>query len=534
MMTRAFIQSDGIGTVFHLYDCQALTNWERSRAETVRVKVKSAREYGASTVKATALGQWEDPTFTVIAYTPTDLDWLLDIDCPTDFWEVFGRCNSPSDLSSGAWSKIRHFYRGTLQTQGETDIDFLGEEEPAGIQTSTEWSGEDVVTIVTVDTEEQRQGVTEAQAFNDIAFLAEGRCEGDCGREIGDGEWGVAVADSNYGSATANVWYSNDTGATWTICATDPFAANDADISSCVILPGVTAPRFVVFRGTVESDYGARASISDDWGATWSEVNVGGTANGSYINGAFKYGVGLIWIVGNGGYIWYSEDRGDSWTEITGTTTGTANELWDIHSPPDDSAVVYAVGSGNTVIFSNDSGASWSSISGPADGTENMYAVDVDSQYKFFVGGQMDASEECLWSTEDGGTNWTNETFTGSTLASGEVRRFRQCPRASRQHKVWIHGANNGSTRRYGPGTSFRMFRTLDGLGSSERQDLVANNGLNGLSVVTINHAWACGEPVGGFGEIQRFCLSVVTINHAWACGEPVGGFGEIQRFWPT
>ena len=43
------------------------------------------------------------------------------------------------------------------------------------------------------------------------------------------------------------------------------------------------------------------------------------------------------------------------------------------------------------------------------------------------------------------------------------------------------------------------MFRTLDGLGSSERMDLVTNNGLNGLSVVTINHAWACGEPTGGF-----------------------------------
>ena len=76
-----------------------------------------------------------------------------------------------------------------------------------------------------------------------------------------------------------------------------------------------------MFRGTVESDYGARASISDDWGATWSEVNVGGVANGSYINGAFKYGVGLIWIVGNGGYIWYSEDRGDSWTAISGDLT---------------------------------------------------------------------------------------------------------------------------------------------------------------------------------------------------------------------
>ena len=321
-LTRTFVQEDGIGTVFNLYDCQALPEWTRGRADTVRVKVKSPVEYGKMRTKATALGTWEDPTFTVNAYTPDDLDWLLDIDCPMDFWLVMGRCNSPSDLTS--YTKIRHFYRGTLTEQGETDLDFLGEEEIAGITTTTSWSAEDVVTIVLVDTEEQRQGVTEAQAFNDIAFLAEGRCEGECGREIDDGQWGVAVADSNYGSATANVWYTDDTGATWTICATDPFAANDADISSCVILPGVTAPRFIVARGTVESDYGARASISDDWGATWSEVNVGGVANGSYINGMFKYGVGLIWAVGNGGYIWYSEDRGDTWTEITGTTTGVA------------------------------------------------------------------------------------------------------------------------------------------------------------------------------------------------------------------
>jgi len=228
-------------------------------------------------------------------------------------------------------------------------------------------------------------------------------------------------------------------------------------------------------------------------------------ANGSYVNGAFAYGVGLIWIVGNGGYIWYSEDRGDSWTEILPATTGVAVELWDIHSPPEDSSVVYAVGDSNTVIFSTDSGASWADITGPADGTEALYAVDVDSQYKLFIGGQIDASEECLWVSEDGGTNWTALTFTGSTLADGEVRRFRQCARASRQHKVFIHGANNASTRRYGPGTSFRMFRTLNGGGSFERQDLVTNNGLNGLSVVDINHAWACGEVVGGFGEIQRF-----------------------------
>jgi len=504
-MTRTFVQDNGVGTVFNLYDCQALTEWTRDRADTVRVKVKSAVEYNKLVTKATILGNMQDGTFTVNAYTPTDLDWLLDLDCPMDFQLVMGRCNSPSDLT--AYSKIRHFYRSTNTSQGETNTDFLGEETPDGITTQTSWSCEDVVTIVVVDSEEQRQGVTEAQAFNDIAFLAEGRCEGDCGREIGDGEWGLAVADSNYGSATANVWYTNDFGATWNLCATDPFAANDADISACLILPGTTAPRFVVFRGNVYASYGARASISDDWGATWTEVDMGGNNNGSYINGAFKFGVGLLWAVGNGGYIYYSEDRGDSWTAITGTTTGTTVELWDIHSPPNESAIVYAVGSSNTIIYSEDQGTSWTTVTGPADGTEALYAVDVDSQYRLYVGGQIDASEECLWVSEDGATTWTALTFTGSTTASGEVRRFRQCPRAPRQHKAFIHGANNGSTRRYGPGTSFRMFRTLNGGGSFEfeRMDLVTNNGLNGLAIVDINKVWACGEVVSGFGEIQRY-----------------------------
>lgn len=507
-MTRTFIQDDGVGTVFNLYDCQALTDWTRNKAAPTRVKVKSPHEYSKMVTKATARGAWEDPTFNVVAYTPTNLDWLIDVDCPVDFWSVFGSCNSPSDLT--AYTKIRHYYRAEPTSQGENAMDYVGEEAAAGIQTQTAWSAEDVVTIVQVDSEEQRSGVTETQAFNDIAFLG-GRCEGDCGAAIEDGEWGVAVADSNYGVATANVWYTDDKGATWTICAVDPFAATDADISSCVILPGITAPRFIVFRGNVYASYGARCSISDDWGATWSEVDLGGNNNGSYVNGAFKYAVGLIWAVGNGGYIYYSEDRGTTWSEITGTTTGVSVELWDIHSPPEDSAVVYAVGDENTIIYSDDGGESWSEITGPATGIAALYAlyaVDVDSKYKLFVGGQIDAGEECLWSSDDGGTNWTGLAFTGSTTANGAVRRFRQCARAPRQHKVFIHGAAPQATARYGAGTSFRIFRTLDGGGSFERMDLVANNGLNGLAIIDINNAWACGEVVSGFGEIQRYSPS--------------------------
>ncbi|NIV35815.1 MAG: hypothetical protein GWN58_42120, partial [Anaerolineae bacterium] len=161
-ISRTFVQTGGPGNAFDLYDCQALTEWTRTRADTVRIKVKSLTEYGKFTTKATVLGAWEDPTGTVIAYTPEQLDWLLDQDCPIDFQAVWGRCNSPSDLSS--YIKIRHVYQATITEQGESGVDFLGEEEAAGIEQTVSWSAEDVVTIVQVSAAQQRQGVTETQA----------------------------------------------------------------------------------------------------------------------------------------------------------------------------------------------------------------------------------------------------------------------------------------------------------------------------------------------------------------------------------
>jgi photosystem II stability/assembly factor-like uncharacterized protein len=232
---------------------------------------------------------------------------------------------------------------------------------------------------------------------------------------------------------------------------------------------------------------------------------MGGNANGSYVNSAFRYSDGLIWATGNGGYLYYSEDRGDSWTEVTGTTTGTAVELWDIHSP--DGVTFYVVGDSNTCLKSTDGGVSWTTTSdaSPAASSVSLLTVQAPTEYRVIVGGRIDTSEDCLWISVDGGTSWNDLDFTGSTTAGGSVRRVRLADKAERNHWVFIHGTNNGATARYGPGTNFRFFRTLDGGGSFERQNLVTNLGLNGLTVCTINKAFAAGEPLAsGIAAIQK------------------------------
>jgi photosystem II stability/assembly factor-like uncharacterized protein len=506
--SRTWVQDGGVGTAFELYACHALTNWSQDFGEPTYIRCKSPDEYGKKVIKESIPGEAGAPTFTVIAWTSQEADFLVslkDTGCEVDWQVFFGACSSPSDATG--YTKIRHFYRASLTSLGEENVDGL-DEDVAGVQLTGEFSCEEVIEILKMTVTRQNNGVTETQGFNDIAFVTTTRCEGDCGAEVTACKWGVAVADSNYGSATANVWYTNDSGATWTLCATDPFASNSANLSSCVIIAKEVAPRFIVFRGNVFSDYGARCSISDDWGASWSEVDMGGHANGSYVNGAFLYSAGMIWAVGNGGHIYYSMDQGAAWTLIADATTGVVVELWDIHTPDNDT--VYVVGDANTCIKSSDGGASWAATSdaSPAASAVNLYTVQAPTKYRVIVGGELDTSSDVMWISVDGGAVWNDVDFTGSTTASGAVRRIRCAPKAPEQHWVFAHGVESVTTR-YGAGTDFRFFRTLDGGGSFERMNLVSNNGLNGLSVCSINRAWACGEvSAAGTADIQRMAAA--------------------------
>ena len=496
--TMTWIEPDGIGTAFELFSCHALTNWSRDYDDPVFIKCKSADEYGKKVIVESIPGDENEPTFTVVAYTSRELDTLLKLECPTDFQVYYGSCSSPGDPEG--YTKIRHFYQASKNTEGEENIDFL-DEEYAGIQISTDWTATALVNIVKVTVAKSKNGVTETQGFNDIAMLEDGRCEGDCGAAIKDCYWGVTVANASYGVTTANVWVTQDGGGTWTIASTDPFSDTNAHVSSCVILPGETAPRIVVSRGNVSTSYGARFSISDDWGVTWTEVDAGGNVGGVYVNTMYKFSSGFLWAVGNGGNIWYSQDRGGSWTQITSVSTGVVVELWDIHSS--DGEILYAVGDNNVVIRTTDQGSTWATVTGPAAGTENLYTVQVHSQYRVVVGGQIDANSEVLWITNDAGGTWDESEFTGSTTASGAVRRVRSTKPAEKQHMVLIHGVESVSTR-YGAGTNFRFYRTLNGGASWERLNLVTNSGLNGLYACDINTALSAGQPVGGLGEIQK------------------------------
>ena len=491
--SRTWVQPDGVGTAFELFGCHAVTEWSQAVSDAVRIKCKSADEYGKMDIVESIPGAAGDVTFTMEAWTQKDADFLMGLHCPVDVQVHLGECSSPSDPTG--YTKIRHFYNTAPGEISESPLDFLGEEEYAGVKLTRNFTADDVIEVLQVAA--GRIAVSETQDLLAVDFITTERCEGDCGIGVKSGQWGAFVAAPSYGAATANVYHTNDFGATWTLCTTDPFADNTAIPSDILVLPGATAPRLIVFRGNAAVAYNARCSVSDDWGVTWTEVDMG---NGSrYINGAWAYSSGKLWAVGED-YVYYSTDRGASWTENAIGSTGI--DFYDIHSVDDQT--IYVCGAQNSVYKSTDGGEIWAATTtNPAAGTETLYSIQAASQYRALVGGEIDANNDVLWVTEDGGETWADVDFTGSTAANGRVRRLRVCPRAPGQHIWMIHGARVGSDR---------LYRTLEGGGTSgpyahgrwERLNLISVGELNDLAVVSVNQAWAVGDASGGTGVLIR------------------------------
>jgi len=403
----------------------------------------------------------------------------------------WGACDIPADPA--AYIKILDFYYAMPGNLGYSNLDVLGgvEGTPTGSQVSLANSIEDIIELFKITVDRVTDNITETTAFNDVYFDLTEKCADECGERQEKCEIGIAVSDPVPGASSfsalgmGNVWYTTDFGVTWAITAANPFVEAGAVPFRCLII----GDRWIVFQGNASPTYAGRCAISDDSGATWSQVDMGGTV-GDYVLGVYAHDAGNIWAVGNDGTVWYSDDCCDSWTQQHARNSLTINDLWSVATADGDT--IYAVGENNTVLKSTDGGVTFSVETGPAGSNIILYAVAAMTNHNVLVGGAIDANEECLWYTADGGTTYVARTFLGSTLASGRVRDIDD---VNQQHIWMIHGTSSNINR---------MFRSIDGGASWERWNAVTNAGLNAVFACDSNYAWACGEPSGGTAVMLR------------------------------
>lgn len=371
------------------------------------IRVPDPTQYGKFITVDRIRAQQELPTMSIEAHLTRDLSTLLALvrkGCELDVQMHSGACEDPRDFNGG-WEKIYVLEGATATSYDTGELGALDQGQEAVVNETIPFTGTDWYEIKRLVASE----VASSQVVQEIVgiTICDSRQCGECGIPSNGCEKIFAVSLNTGGSPGlgAQVAYSADGGATWadalitTLGATnDPSGLACSGIYLCVI--------------SNESDSLHYAPLADilDGTETWAEVTTGFVANKGP-NAIFSQGSTFNWLVGDGGYIYFSDDI-TSGVTVQSAGAQTVQNLAAIHGSDEFNLV--AVGAANAVLFTNDGGNNWASVTGPAVGVD-LTAVWVKSDKVWIIG----TASGKLFYTQDGGGTFTEKAFSGS--GSGKV-----------------------------------------------------------------------------------------------------------------
>lgn len=182
-------------------------------------------------------------------------------------------------------------------------------------------------------------------------------------------------------------------GTTWSQTPADPFDEG-GDAGDIVLFIRYNGHRALIARMSQSEWAPAEVAYTEDWGVSWTNVDVGNVA-AQFIGGMHMKG-GWTYAACSGGDVYRSKDMGDTWARVAHDVT--TENLHDICMQSKE--VGYAVGNNNAFIYTAN-GDNWYARTGPAAGV-NLLSVAVNRAGDVFVG----AADGNLYRSEDGGVTW--------------------------------------------------------------------------------------------------------------------------------
>lgn len=321
--------------------------------------------------------------------------------------------------------------------------------------------------------------------YNAICVNLDSHPYDDSGDTLLPGDAGIVVGDSAVAPALANIEFTDDAGDTWTAAAADPFAAGSGAMAVTSFYVGRNTRRYLVGMEAPAAAQGMVAYTDDD-GATWTTVNIGGAAAG---DGA-AYGGGLwaidsrhIWLAGANGYIYFSEDGGETWTNVEAGVI-TAGDYNCVHFS--DKTYGVAGAPGDIIAISDDGGQTWEAVTATGGGGDILCCARLDKN-RLWVG----TDDGTLWYSRDAGTTWTQRTgWEGS--GTGGIRAMSWYG----DHVCFMAHDSAAPV-----GT---VLYTFNGGQDWAALDTATNAGLNDIRAVNERTAFACGKVEGGLSVILK------------------------------
>lgn len=408
-----------------------------AQGDITPVRVPDPEQYGKFITVDNIRGQQGLPTISLENRLTRDLSTLLGLvrkGCAFDVQLHAGACEDPRDFNGG-WEKIYVLENAVATSYDTNELGALDADQNVIVNETVPLSGSDWYEIKRIVGSELGTA-TVVQSVVGVVICDSRQC-GECGISSNGCEKIFAVSLNTGGSPGlgAQVYYSPDAGATVSASViTTLGATNDPSGLAC---SGIYLAVISNEDGAIH--YAALADILDGT-ATWTKVTTG-IVSGKEPNAIFSLGSVFNWLVGDAGYIYFSDDI-TSGVTVQSAASVTVQDLAAIHGSDEFNLV--AVGASNTVMFTNDGGTNWSSVTGPDVGVAltSVFVKDANTWLVGTAGGK-------LFYTQDGGANWTEKGFSGS--GSGRVNDIK------------FSTPTVGYMATQTSGTKGRIYRTIDG-----------------------------------------------------------------------
>lgn len=431
---RVFLQEMGAGPghPYAYMGCARLTGLSESLGDITPAYCPDPAAYDKFVVVDEVRGEGGLPTTSLISRFGL-VNRILEIECPFDVQAHFGKCEDPTDFNGG-WEKIIAYERAHLTARSTDDLTAMTGAERAHVNITGELTARRTYQIDPLVLGE----VAEEVATREVVAVV--ICDivscGECGWEsLGCNKIYAITKSSGLASPglPAELLYSEDGGLTWADYDVTTLGTGEDPIDlACV-------GNYVV---VVSADSGSLHYAHKNDLATWYEATTGFVDNPVAI---FALSATQVWIVGDAGYVYFTDNVTTGVTVQSDGTAAVGNRLNDVFGS--NSQHVIAVGNANTVLMTVNGGSTWTAVTGPAAGV-NLNCCWMRTQYCWFVG----AANGRLYYTRDQGGSWAEKSFPGS--GSGEVMAVAF---ASNNNSPWGYMAHKTAT------PAGRILRSLDG-----------------------------------------------------------------------
>lgn len=363
--------------------------------EETKISAPDPNNFGRDIQIGSMAGERERATLSIGLRTTSQRSVLMDWKnkgCRVDIYALSGKCGNPQDFTEGGEFWV-YFPDGKISNHAYENFGAFGLDENNPTNEAVDMTAEDYWQYLYMRQDQIASASTTREIYTIDVYPGD-NCD-NCPDQYSKVLMTMAGASATPGTQPT-LLYSSNAGDTFASQVISTLFSNEnikgADFAGSA---------FVLISNTSNSIHWTDVNELYEGANQWNEV-VSGFVAAKAPNALAVNDVRHIWIVGDGGYIYFASNFKAGVT-VQDAGAATTQNLNSVHAL--DTQNVLAVGNSNAVIFTTNGGSTWESITGPAVGV-NLGACWMWDAKTWFVGEGAGGTGK-LWLTANGGATWT-------------------------------------------------------------------------------------------------------------------------------